>query len=74
MLFCASILVPLPLTNSAPGVALAVAALGLLTRDGILVLIGLIWGLAWIALLITLFVLFGTAGVDMLKDFVRSLV
>ncbi|MHA6287458.1 exopolysaccharide biosynthesis protein [Maricaulis sp. CAU 1757] len=74
LLFCASILVPLPLTNSAPGVALAVASLGLLTRDGILVLLGLAWGLAWICLLITLFVLFGSAGVDILKDFIRSLV
>ena len=50
-LFCVSILTPLPLTNSAPGVAIAVAALGLISRDGILVLLGVIWGLIWIAIL-----------------------
>lgn len=74
VLFCASILVPLPLTNSTPGMALAIGALGLLTRDGILVFIGLILGIAWIALLITLFSFFGGAAADVLKDFVRSLV
>lgn len=51
-LFCASVLVPLPLTNSAPGVAIVVASLGLITRDGILILLGLIWGTAWIAMLL----------------------
>lgn len=51
-LFCASVLVPLPLTNSAPGVAVVVASLGLITRDGILILLGLLWGAAWIAMLV----------------------
>lgn len=50
--FCASVLVPLPLTNTTPGVGIAVAALGLLTRDGLLILAGLLLGAAWIALLL----------------------
>ena len=74
VLFCASILVPLPLTNSTPGIALVIASLGLLTRDGLLVLAGLVLGLAWIALLITLFSFFGAAAADVLKDFIRSLI
>lgn len=74
IIFCASILVPLPLTNSTPGIALAVAALGLLTRDGLLVLGGLVMGLAWVTLLITLFVIFGDAAVGVLKDFIRNLI
>ncbi|RKQ94255.1 exopolysaccharide biosynthesis protein [Maricaulis maris] len=73
VLFCASILVPLPLTNSTPGVALVIGSLGLLTRDGLLVLAGLVLGIAWIALLITLFSFFGGAAADVLKDFIRSL-
>ena len=72
ILFCASILVPLPATNTTPGIALAVAALGLLTRDGLLVLAGLVLGLVWITLLITLFLFFGDAAIDVLKDFIRS--
>lgn len=73
ILFCASILVPLPATNTTPGIALAIAALGLLTRDGLLVLGGLLLGLAWIALLMTLFLFFGDAAIDVLKDFIRGL-
>jgi len=74
MVFCASILVPLPLTNSTPGIALAIAALGLLTKDGLLVLGGLLLGMAWVALLITMFVIFGDAAVGVIKDFIRGLI
>ena len=73
VLFCASILIPLPATNTTPGIALAIAALGLLTRDGLLVLAGLVLGTAWITLLITLFLVFGDAGLDILKDFIRGM-
>lgn len=69
MIFCASILVPLPATNTTPGIALAIAALGLLTRDGLLIIAGLILGLVWITLLLV----FGYAMIDIAKDFLRSL-
>lgn len=72
VLFCTSILIPLPATNTTPGIALAIAALGLLTRDGLLVLAGLVLGTAWITLLLTLFLFFGDAAIDVLKDFIRS--
>ena len=52
LIFCASILVPLPLTNSTPGIAVVIASLGLLTRDGLLVLAGLALGLFWVGLLV----------------------
>jgi hypothetical protein len=48
---CASILVPLPLTNSVPGLGVSIAAIGLVERDGLLILLGLLVGLAWVALL-----------------------
>ncbi len=51
-LFCASILVPLPLTNSTPGIAVAIASLGLITRDGLLILAGLVLGVVWISILV----------------------
>lgn len=74
VLFCCSILVPLPATNTTPGIAIALASIGLITRDGLLVLAGLVLGTAWIALLVFGFILFGAAFVDILKDFVLSLV
>ncbi len=52
MLFCASILVPLPLTNTVPGLAVALTAFGMINRDGLLVVLGLAAGVGWIALLI----------------------
>lgn len=52
VLFSGSILVPLPLTNTVPGFAVVIVAMGLLQRDGILVLGGAIIGTAWIASLI----------------------
>ena len=52
VLFSASILVPLPGTNTVPGFAVVLVSMGLLQRDGILVIFGLILGTAWIASLI----------------------
>ena len=73
VLFCASILVPLPATNTTPGIAIVLASMGLITRDGLLVLAGLVLGAAWIALLIVGFAVFGTAFITVLKDFLTSL-
>lgn len=52
VLFSASILVPLPGTNSVPGFAVVLVSMGLLQRDGLLVLAGSVLGTAWIATLI----------------------
>lgn len=51
--FCASILVPLPLTNSTPAIAVAIVAFGLMARDGVLVVLGAILGSIWIGILLT---------------------
>ncbi len=64
--FCASILVPLPATNTVPGFAVALAAFGLMERDGVLVLGGLAIGAAWIALLLI--------GLDLVLGMVGGLV
>lgn len=48
----ASILLPLPLTNTVPGFGVAIAALGLIERDGVPIVLGLLVGLVWIALLV----------------------
>jgi len=50
--FSASILVPLPGTNTVPGFAVVLVSMGLLQRDGILVLVGALLGTAWIGTLI----------------------
>ncbi|MGB7241910.1 MAG: exopolysaccharide biosynthesis protein [Sulfitobacter sp.] len=52
VLFSASILVPLPGTNTVPGFAVVIVSMGLLQRDGILVIFGMVLGTAWISTLI----------------------
>ncbi|MCT4683058.1 MAG: exopolysaccharide biosynthesis protein [Roseicyclus sp.] len=52
VVFSASILVPLPGTNTVPGVAVVIVAMGLLQRDGLMVILGGVLGSAWIATLI----------------------
>ena len=52
VLFCASILVPLPLTNTVPGFAVAIASFGLMQKDGLAVIAGMILGTVWIGGLI----------------------
>ncbi len=50
--FCLSIMIPLPLTNSTPAIGIAIAAFGLIQRDGLLVILGIVIGAVWISLLI----------------------
>mgnify|MGYP003666282790 FL=1 len=47
-LFSASILVPLPMTNTVPGFGVALTSFGLMQKDGLMVIGGMIIGSAWI--------------------------
>lgn len=64
----ASILVPLPSTNTIPGIGVAIAALGLIERDGVLVILGLIIGFLWVGLLAFL----GLEAASLIKAWVSS--
>lgn len=70
-LFCLSILVPLPLTNTTPGMALALAALGLINRDGLLVMGGVIIGTGWIIILYGGLIILGPAFIELLAGVLR---
>lgn len=63
---CASILVPLPLTNTVPGIGVALAAVGLIERDALFVILGLVVAMIWVAIL----VIGGPALLYFLIDFV----
>ncbi|MEL6372143.1 MAG: exopolysaccharide biosynthesis protein [Pseudomonadota bacterium] len=65
---CASILVPLPATNTVPGIGVAIASVGLLERDGVLVVLGLIIGFAWIAILL----FFGLEAASLFKAWLTA--
>lgn len=65
----ASILVPLPATNTVPGIGVAVAALGLIQRDGALVILGMLIGFVWVGLLFFL----GLEAASLIKDWLAGL-
>ncbi|MBX2853819.1 MAG: exopolysaccharide biosynthesis protein [Rhodobacteraceae bacterium] len=65
LLFSASIMLPLPSTNTVPGIAVAIVSIGLLQRDGLLTAFGMVLGTAWIATLVFL----GATIVSVLKDY-----
>jgi hypothetical protein len=50
--FSVSIMLPLPMTNTFPGVAIAIMAVGLIERDGVLVALGATIGTAWVTFLV----------------------
>lgn len=64
-----SILVPLPGTNSVPAVGISLASLGLIERDGALVIVGLLVGIGWVMLLLV----FGLGAATLLKDWLLSI-
>ncbi len=51
VVFCASILTPIPGTNTLPGFAVALVAYGMMERDGLLIAFGLVLGTLWIGAL-----------------------
>ena len=72
-IFCASILVPLPMTNTVPGFAVALAAFGLINRDGFLVIIGAILGFVWVSSLLILGPTAVLAAIHFGKDWLTGL-
>lgn len=48
LLFSLTVALPIPLTNFWPSVALILIGIGLVTRDGLAVIVGLIWGVIYI--------------------------
>ncbi|WP_425410543.1 exopolysaccharide biosynthesis protein [Hyphococcus sp.] len=64
----ASILTPLPSTNTIPGIGIAVTSLGLIERDGFLVILGLIIGFIWVFLLVFL----GAEAVQLIRGWLGA--
>ncbi len=62
MVFSASILVPLPGTNTVPGFAVAIISIGFMEKDALLILGGTILGAIWVGLLATL----GTGAITLI--------
>lgn len=68
------ILIPLPLTNTVPAMGIALMALGVVMRDGLAVIAGMLTGLLWIALLVAVVGTLGVEGIEALKAFIKGLI
>lgn len=73
LIMALSVTIPIPLSNTVPSFAIALMSIGVLMRDGLAVLAGAIIGLVWVVVLYSLLIYFGLEGVDMLKDYIKSL-
>ena len=69
LIFALSIMVPLPLTNFLPGIGIILMCLGMVGRDGLQLLIGMLIGI--LGLTVTgMVLLFGAGAIDMLIKFI----
>lgn len=63
-----SVLIPLPATNAVPAAGVAVASLGLIERDGLIVIAGLLISFVWVALLLA----FGLEAATIVKNWLLA--
>lgn len=72
LIMALTVCIPLPLTNTVPSFGIAVMALGVLMRDGLAVAVGAFIGTIWVGILGVAVVLFGTEGIDLVKEAIKS--
>lgn len=69
-IFCIPIALPVPLSNFLPGLGILLMSLGLLSRDGLLIIIGSISG--WVGTILTTFIIiFGIEIISEIPSFLK---
>jgi len=68
-LFALCVSIPVPMTNTVPSFAILLMAIGILMRDGLAIIGGMVIGSIWVVLLATL----GVSGFKALLSFIISL-
>jgi hypothetical protein len=77
LLFAISIAIPLPMTNFLPGVGILVSALGMLSRDGYMIIAGFaigVVGLIVTSIVVGALMLFGWAAMESAVQWLGSLI
>ncbi len=67
-IFAISIMFPLPLSNTIPGIAMVVMAVGKIMHDGLMILLGAIFGLIFCFILYYSAFVVGQFGVDFIRE------
>lgn len=73
LIMALTVCIPLPLTNTVPSLGIALIALGVMMRDGLLVIIGVLVGLGWITLLTGAILFLGPEAFEIIKTTIKSL-
>lgn len=60
--------IPLPGSNTIPGMGIALMAMGVMMRDGLAIIIGAVLGTAWVFGLSSLYLFFGREGLNALQN------
>jgi hypothetical protein len=68
----ASILFPMIGTNTVPGIGVCIVALGLIERDGFLVILGLLIGVLWVIAFAVVVTFFGIEAIQFAKDWLLA--
>jgi hypothetical protein len=69
LIFSFYLFIPMPFANTVPSFGLLFMAAGLLMRDGLLILIGMVGGLIWVSALTLISLHFGDQFLTFIKDF-----
>ena len=67
-----SVSIPLPLTNTVPSTRLALIGIGLMMRDGLAIIGGVLVGTIWVLLLFGVIIFVGIEGIELFKEFIKS--
>lgn len=63
---------PLLFVNTVPAVGVAIMGIGVMMRDGVAVIVGMVVGLLWTVCILSLYAFFGVGAVIMVKDYVLT--
>jgi len=69
-----SVSIPIPLTNTVPSMGLALIGIGLMMRDGLAIIAGVLIGVIWVTLIFGAIIFLGAEGIDLIKEFIKSFI
>ena len=73
LLMALSVLFPMPGSNMVPCIGIIFMGAGVVMRDGLAIILGMIIGMGWMILFYTLLIIFGMEGLEIVKNFIFSL-
>lgn len=63
--------VPLPLMNTVPAIGISLMAVGVIMRDGLIVLSGCVLGIVWVFLITAIYLTLGTEGINLILGYLN---